>query len=154
MGSNANSLQTFGVQGRLVDWDFEGLEDVLKMSPESTVMAYWINLSASQNLTDAARAALPQSIGLRYGSQLYPTKIERLADVYFNNTWVEFHWIQPFPVGYSGLVIPYKDYMMIPAGTDYVIVYGQADPLWDARCAQQVIDVIAGGLAAESFTLA
>ena len=50
--SGSDSLQTFGVQGRLVEWDFEGLKDVLQMSPESTVMAYWINLSASQNLTE------------------------------------------------------------------------------------------------------
>ena len=58
--SGSDSLQTFGVQGRLVEWDFGGLQDALQMSPESTVMAYWINLSASQNLTDAATAALPQ----------------------------------------------------------------------------------------------
>ena len=60
--SNADSLQTFGVQGRLVDWNFDGLQDVLEMSPQSTVMAYWINTTPSQNLTDAARAALPQSL--------------------------------------------------------------------------------------------
>ena len=89
--SGSDSLQTFGVQGRLVEWDFEGLKDVLQMSPESTVMAYWINLSASQNLTDAATAALPQSLGLSYGSQIYSTKIEKLAHVNFNGTWTEFH---------------------------------------------------------------
>ncbi len=31
--SNPDSLQTFGVQGRLVDWNFDGLKDVLEMSP-------------------------------------------------------------------------------------------------------------------------
>ena len=97
--SNPDSLQTFGVQGRLVDWNFEGLKDVLEMSPESTVMAYWINLTRSQNLTDSAKAALPQSFGLTYGTQLYPTKIERLAEIYFNNTWMEFHWIRALPRG-------------------------------------------------------
>ena len=37
--SNSDSLQTFGVQGNLVDRNFEGLQDVLEISPESTVMA-------------------------------------------------------------------------------------------------------------------
>jgi hypothetical protein len=153
VGSNANSLQTFGVQGRLVDWSLDNLDDVLKMSPESTVMAYWINLSASQNLTDATRAALPQSVGMSYGSQLYPNEIERLAAAYFNNTWIEFHWIKPFPVGYSGLVIPYMDYMMIPAGTDYVTVMGRPTLFGTQDAIRQSIDVITGGLATDSFTL-
>ena len=29
-GSDANSLQTFGVQGRLVDWSLDSLDDVLE----------------------------------------------------------------------------------------------------------------------------
>jgi len=29
VASNSDSLQTFGIQGRLVEWDFEGLSDVL-----------------------------------------------------------------------------------------------------------------------------
>jgi hypothetical protein len=151
--SSSDSLQTFGVQGRLVEWDFEGLQDVLQMSPQSTVMAYWINLSASQNLTDAAAAALPQSMGLSYGSQLYSNKIEKLANVYFNGTWTEFHWIKPYLVGYNGLVIPYQGYMMIPAGTDYAIVYGKPALFGTQGSVRRVIDVIAGGLAAEGFTL-
>src|SRR5512135_87569 len=57
------SLDTFGVQGRLVDWDFNSLEDTLKMSPEKTTVAYWLNTSASGNLTNVARATLPPSIG-------------------------------------------------------------------------------------------
>ena len=151
--SNANSLQTFGVQGNLVDRNFDGLQDVLEMSPESTVMAYWINLTSSQNLTDAAKAALPESLGLTYGSQIYSTKIERLADVYFNSTSLEFHWIQPFPVGYNGLVIPYEGYMMIPAGSEYAMVMGRPVLFGTQDATRQVIDVIAGGLSAGNFTL-
>jgi hypothetical protein len=151
--SGSDSLQTFGVQGRLVEWDFEGLQDVLQMSPESTVMAYWINLSASQNLTDAAVAALPQSMGLSYAGQLYSTKIEKLANVHFNDTWTEFHWIRPYPVSYNSLVIPYQDYMMIPAGTDYVTVLGKPALFGTQDSVRRVIDVIAGGLPSESFTL-
>jgi len=151
--SNSDSLQTFGVQGNLVDRNFEGLQDVLAISPESTVMAYWINLTSSQNLTDAAKAALPESLGLTYGSQIYSTKIERLAQVYFNKTSLEFHWIQPFKVGYNGLVIPYEGYMIIPAGSEYAMVMGKPVLFGTQDAAKQVIDVITGGLSAGNFTL-
>jgi hypothetical protein len=97
--SDANSPETFGVKGSLVDWSFDGLRDVLEMAPQNTDMAYWINISSSQNLTNAASIALPQSIGLIYGDQLYSTRIERLGEVRFNNTWAEYHWIEPFPMG-------------------------------------------------------
>ena len=147
VASNTDSLQTFGMQGRLVEWDFDGLQDVLQMSPESTVMAYWINLSASQNLTEAGAAALPQSLGLNYAGQLYSTKIEKLANVHFNGTWTEFHWIKPYPVGYNSLVIPYQDYMMIPGGNDYVTVLGKPVLFGTQESVRPVIDVIAGGLA-------
>lgn len=153
VGTNAWSVETFGVQGRLVDWEFNNLDDALKMSPADTVMAYWINNTVSQNLTDAAKAALPQSLGLTYGSQLYSTNIDRLAEAYFNNTWIEFHWIKPFPVGYSGLVVPYEDYMMIPAASDYVTVMGKPTLFGTQSAMKQVIDVISGGLATENFTL-
>jgi hypothetical protein len=151
--SGRDSLQTFGVQGNLVDWDFEGLRDVLQMSPESTVMAYWINLSASPNLTDAARAAIPQSLGLNYASQLYSTKIEKLANANFNGTWTEFHRIVPYRVGYNSLVIPYQGYMMIPGGNDYVTVLGKPVLFGTQDSVRQVIDVIDGGLSSQSFTL-
>ena len=152
--SGDGSLQTFGVQGRYVEWDFEGLQDALQMSPESTVMAYWINLSASQNLTQAATAALPQSMGLSYAGQIYNNnKIEKLANANFNGTWTEFHEVQPYPVGYDGLVIPYQDYMMIPAGTDYAIVFGKPALFGTQDSVRQVLDVIMGGLSAQSFTL-
>ncbi len=152
--SGDGSLQTFGVQGRYVEWDFAGLQDVLQMSPESTVMAYWINLSASQNLTQAVTAALPQSMGLNYAGQIHNNnKIEKLADINFNGTWTEFHAVQPYPVGYDGLVIPYQDYMMIPAGTDYTIVFGMPTLFGPQDSVRQVLDVIMGGLSAQSFTL-
>ncbi len=154
VASNANSLQTFGVQGNLVDRNFDGLKDVLELSPQSTVMAYWINLTSSQDLTDAAKAAFPESLGLSYGSQIYSTKIERLADAYFNNTSLEFHWIQPFPVAYTGLVIPYEDYMMIPAGTEYTMVMGTPVLFGTQDATKQVIDVLTGGSpSAGDFTL-
>jgi hypothetical protein len=152
--SGQSSLQTFGVQGRYVEWDFEGLQDALQMSPESTVMAYWINLSASQNLTQAATAALPQSMGLSYASQIYSNnKIEKLANANFNGTWTEFHEVKPYPVGYDGLVIPYQDYMMIPAGTDFAIVFGKPALFGTQDSVRQVLDVIMGGLSAQNFTL-
>jgi hypothetical protein len=148
------SVETFGVQGRLVDWSFDSLAETLEMSPESTVMAYWINLSASQNLTDAARAILPQSFALSYGDQLYPTKIEKLAVAYFNKTWVEFHGIRPFPVSHSGLVIPYENYMMIPTSSEYVAVMGKPTLFGLQDSLKSVIDVISGGFPTDKFTLA
>ncbi|MDM7911513.1 MAG: hypothetical protein QUS09_00285 [Methanotrichaceae archaeon] len=60
----SDSLDTFGVQGRMVVWNFDSLGDVLEMAPESTSAAYWMNMSSSKNLTDAARASLPPSLGL------------------------------------------------------------------------------------------
>jgi hypothetical protein len=136
-----------------VDWNFDGLQDVLEMSPQSTVMAYWINTTPSQNLTDAARAALPQSLGLTYGPQIYPNEIERLAEVYFNNTLMEFHWVRPFPVGTSGLVIPYQDYMMIPTASEYVKVMGRPTLFGSQEATRQVLDVISGSQPAGNFTL-
>jgi hypothetical protein len=139
------------MQGRLVEWDFEGLSDVLEISPESTVMACWINMSASENLTDAARAAIPQSIGLNYPSQLYGTRIEKMARVDFNGTWAEYHWIRPYHMGYNSLVIPYQDYMMIPV-EDYVTVLGKPVLFGPQDSVRSVIDVISGALPAEGFT--
>jgi hypothetical protein len=149
-----DSLDTFGVQGRLVDWNFESLADTLEMSPESTVAAYWLNMSASQSLTDAARAALPQSFVLFYGNSLYPTEIQRLGAVYFNNTWAEFHWIRPFQLGYDGIVVPYENYMMIPTGSDYVAVMGKPVVFGTEPALQGVIDVISGNeFSTDKFSL-
>jgi len=151
--SESDSLQDFGATGNLVDWNFDGLGDVLEMAPESTVMAYWLDLNASMNLTRAASASLPQSIGLLYGSQLYSSKIERLAGINFNGSWTEFHWIKPYQIGYGSLVIPYENYMMIPTGNDYVTVLGRPVLFGIQNQVVQVLDVISGGLSAGGFTL-
>lgn len=151
--ADSYSLENFKATGNLVDWDFEGLQDVLEMAPESTVMAYWINLSAPANLTAAARAALPPSMGLSYGSQMYQNRIERLAGIYFSRSWTEMHWIKPYQVGYSSLVIPYENYMMIPTGNDYVTVLGKPVLFGTQEPVERVIDVITGGLSSDSFSL-
>jgi hypothetical protein len=151
--ADSYSLENFKATGNLVDWDFEGLQNVLEMAPESTVMAYWINLSAPGNLTAAARAALPQSMGFSYGSQMYESRIERLAGIYFNGSWTEMHWIKPYQVGYSSLVIPYENYMMIPTGNDYVTVLGKPVLFGMQEPVEKVIDVITGGLSSDRFTL-
>ena len=71
---SVDPAETFGVRGTLVEWSFEGLRDVLEMAPQSTDIAYWIDLNASKSLTDAAMIALPQSIGLLYGCLLYTSR--------------------------------------------------------------------------------
>lgn len=151
--ADSYSLENFKATGNLVDWDFEGLQDVLEIAPENTVMAYWVNLSAPANLTAAARAALPQSMGFSYGNQMYQTSIERLAGIYFNGSWTEMHWIKPYQVGYSSLVIPYENYMMIPTGNDYVTVLGKPVLFGMQEPVERVVDVITGGLSSGHFTL-
>jgi hypothetical protein len=148
------TLESFGVQGRLVDWSFDSLSDVLQMSPERTSSAYWLNLTASSNLTDAARVALPESFGLRYADKLYPVKVQRLASAQFNDSWAEFHWITPFRVAYDGLVIPYQDFMMIPTSADYVAVMGRPTLFGPQKSLESVLDVISGGFSTDRFTLA
>ncbi|OPY48399.1 MAG: hypothetical protein A4E48_02701 [Methanosaeta sp. PtaU1.Bin060] len=151
--ATTDPLQTFGVQGRLVDWSFDSLSDVLEMAPNSTVMAYWVNLSVSPNLTDTASAVLPQSFALDYGSQIYPVEIERAAAVYFNNTWTEFHWIKPFRVGYSGLVLPYENFMMIPSSSGYASVMGTPTLFGPQDSVESVLDVIVGAMSTDKFSL-
>jgi hypothetical protein len=147
------SVKTFGIPGTLVDLNFNKINDLLEMSPESTVTAYWIDLDKSENLTDAAREALPQAIGLTYGSKIYQNKIERLGVSYFNDSSVEFHWIKPYAVSYSSLVVPYDGFMMIPQSSDYYIAlskpvfFGPQEPL------KSVLDVVSGGLPTDKFTL-
>jgi hypothetical protein len=148
------SLESFGVQGRLVDWSFDSLSDVLEMSPERTSSAYWLNLSVSSNLTEAARAALPESFGLTFADRLYPVKIQRLASAQFNDSWAEFHWINPFPVAYEGLVMPYQDFMMIPTSADYVAVMGRPTLFGPQKALESVLDVISGGFSTDRYTLA
>ncbi len=147
------SPETFGVRGRLIDWNFNSLSDMLEMAPEGTMAAYWLNITASQNLTDIARAVLPKSFALSYGGKLYPNNIERLGTIYFNNTWSEFHWIEPFRLNYEGLVIPYEDYMIIPAGSDYSSVMGKPTLFGPEDGLKGVLDVISGGLPTNKFSL-
>lgn len=147
------SVDTFGVQGNFVDMSFNSLEDLLHMSPENTVFAYWINLNKSQNLTDAAREALPTAIGLSYGDRLYQNKIERLGAVYFNNSSTEFHWIKPYGVACNSLMIPYNGYMMIPQSSDYAIVLGRPVLFGPQKSLESVLDVISRGLPTDKFTL-
>jgi hypothetical protein len=149
----SGSSQTFGVQGRLVSWDFNTLKEMLGMAPESTVAAYWLNNTKSQNLTDAARAALPQSFGLMYGERLYPNNIEKLGAVYFNNTWSEFHGVKPFQVSYEGLVIPYEGFMMIPSSADYSAVMGEPVLFGPQDGLKGVLDVISGEFPTDKFSL-
>lgn len=147
------SVDTFGVQGKLVDTSFNSLDDVLRMSPESTSLAYWIDLEKSQNLTDAAREALPETIGLSYGDRLYQNKIERLGAVYFNDSLTEFHWINPYRVAYNNLVVPYDGYMMIPQSADYSMVLGRPVLFGPQKSLEGVLDVVSGGLPTDKFTL-
>ncbi len=103
---SAWSPEEFGVDGRLIDWDFQGIGDALGMYPEDLVFAYWIDLNTSQELIDAAGSALPPSLGMLYGSPgvLYPSKIERMSWALFDNGWVELHWVKPYPLGTYELV--------------------------------------------------
>lgn len=147
------SVDAFGVQGKLVDTSFNSLEDVLQMSPESTTLAYWIDLGKSQNLTDAAREVLPTAIGLNYGDRIYQNNIERLGAAYFNGSSVEFHWIKPYRVAYNSLVVPYNGYMMIPQTSDYSIVLGKPVLFGSQKSLEGVLDIVSGGLPADKFTL-
>jgi hypothetical protein len=153
----APSLETFGVGDHPVDWSFGGLGDVLQMCPEGTVQAYWVDLDKSENLTEAARAALPQLKDI-LDRKVYPAKIERVAVSYFNKTWVEFHWIRPFRVGYEGPMVPYpprdrSPFMMIPINADFSVVMGQPTLFGPQKALKSVLDVILGGLATDGFTL-
>jgi hypothetical protein len=147
------SVDIFGVPGKLVDLGFNSLDDLLKMSPENTSFAYWIDLGRSQNLTDAAREVLPVTIGLSYGDSIYQNKIERLGAAYFNDSSAEFHWIKPYRVAYNSLVVPYDGYMMIPQSSDYSIVLGRPVLFGPQKSLEGVLDVVSGGLPTDKFTL-
>ncbi|MCX8207656.1 MAG: hypothetical protein N3G75_07465 [Methanothrix sp.] len=152
------SLSAFGVRGNLVDMSFSSMQDLLEMCPENTTFAYWIDLEASQNITDAAAAVIPQiyppAAGLMYRDKMYPTEIKRGASVFFNNTWAEFHWIMPFSYNYQGLVIPYSDFMIVPATGDLGRVFGRPTLFGPESALKQIIDVILGGFPTDRLTLA
>jgi len=152
-----SSLQDFGLNGRLVDMNFASLQDALQMCPEETVLAYWIDTEASQNLTEAAGAVLPSAIppglGLHYSSSLYPNKISRMATALMNDSWLEFHWVRPFRVGYQSLVVPYNGFMIIPSNPDFSTVIGKPILIGPQSNLEMVLDVITGDFPTDQFTL-
>lgn len=138
------SLSEFGVGGRLIDWDFAGMGDALGMYPEDLVFAYWVNLSVSDNLTEAATMVLPPSVGMMYNNQLYPSTIERLSWGIFENDFVEFHWVKPYKRTGYGLAIPYQGYQMIPLNADLFNVMGMPTLFGTQPSIEQVLDVVSG----------
>lgn len=151
-------LSAFGVRGNLVDMSFSSMQDLLEMCPENTTFAYWIDLEASQNITDAATSVIPEmyppAAGLIYRDKMYPTAIKRGASVFFNGTWAEFHWIMPFSYNYQGLVIPYSDFMIVPATGDLGRVFGRPTLFGPESALKQILDVILGGFPTDRLTLA
>ncbi|TRZ68456.1 MAG: hypothetical protein D4Q77_01280 [Methanothrix sp.] len=153
---SAWSPEVFGVDGRLIDWDFLGIGDALGMYPEDLVFAYWIDLNTSQELIDAARFALPPSLGMLYGSPgtLYPSKIERLSWAFFDNGWAELHWVKPYPLGTYGLAIYHDGYQMIPLDEDLFKVMGMPVLFGPLKSVENVLDVISNDLPTSyDFTL-
>jgi hypothetical protein len=145
--SEAWNPSDFGVSGRLINWDFESLGDALGMYPENLVFAFWINLTASENLTEAAALALPPTVGLTFRDQvnLYPAPIDRASWGLYGDEIAEFHWTKPAPVGAHGLAILYNGYQMIPLGnTDLFSVMGTPVLFGSESSIKTVLDVISG----------
>lgn len=151
--NRVGSLDDFGVSGRLIDWPFDCLGDVLEMCPEDLVLAYWIDLDVSQNLTDSVRATLPPSFGVSYGDNLYPSPVEKACVAFLEDDWAEFHWMRPASVRYQGLVIPYEGFMLIPWSSDYSTVMGRPTLFGPQRSLESIIDVVNGGYCTDRFTL-
>jgi hypothetical protein len=147
----------FGVSGRLINWDFESVGDALGMYPENLVFAFWINMTASENLTEAASLALPPTVGLTFRDQvsLYPSPIDRVSWGLFGDEIAEFHWTKPAPVGAHGLAVIYNGYQMIPLGTtDLFSVMGTPVLFGSEPSAKTVLDVIVGDASTtEEFVL-
>ena len=137
----------FGVSGRLINWDFESLGDALGMYPEDLVFAFWINMTASDNLTEAAALVLPPTVGLTFRDQanIYPSPIDRVSWGLYGDEIAEFHWTKPAPVGAHGLAILYDGYQMIPIGTaDIFSVMGTPVLFGSEPSVKTVLDVITG----------
>ncbi|HPJ31100.1 MAG TPA: hypothetical protein PLZ42_06880 [Methanothrix sp.] len=147
----------FGVSGRLINWDFENLGDALGMYPEDLIFAFWMNTTASDNLTEAAAMVLPASVGLTLKDQLnlYPSPIDGVSWGLFGNETAEFHWTKPAPLGSHGLAILYNGYQMIPLGTTEIfIVMGTPVLFGTETSVKNVLDVISGTApTAEGFVL-
>jgi len=155
-GVDTGSLADFGVPGRLIDWPFTSIGDLLDTCPENLVTAYWIDLERSQNLTDAVRATISSilpNVGLSYGENIYATKVERVGAGVFNDSWIEFHWMAPAQVRYEGLMIPYEDYMIIPWSAEYSTVMGRPALFGPQATVERVLDVISGRSSTDRFSL-
>ncbi len=137
----------FGVSGRLINWDFESLGDALGMYPENLAFAYWIDMTASEDLTEAAASVLPPAVGLtlRYQVNLYPSPIDRVSWGLYGDEVAEFHWTKPAEVGAHGLAVLYRGYQIIPLGTtDLYSVMGMPVLFGSEPSVKTVLDVIAG----------
>lgn len=154
--ADATPASQFGVGGTLVDSSFSGLGDMLSMIPENTTFAYWLDMDRSDNLTSAARAAIPQSYqsyGL-YGANLYSTKIERLGAVFMNDSSsAEFHWITPYRLSYSGFTVPYQDYQLIPIGSGVFAAMGKPVVFGTQSSVERIVDVLTGTPSTAKITL-
>ncbi|MHC1631264.1 MAG: hypothetical protein ACXQT4_03065 [Methanotrichaceae archaeon] len=153
--SDTWSLSDFGMESsRLIDWDFEGIGDILGIYPENLTFAYWIDMTASQNLTDTASQVLPPSVGMTSREELYPSKIERVSWGIFDDEWAEFHWIKPYWLGSYGLAIPYNGYLMIPINTELFAVMGMPTLFGPQQSLEVVLDVISRrSLSTDKFIL-
>ena len=137
----------FGVSGRLINWDFESLGDALGMYPEDLVFAFWLNMTASDNLTEAAVMALPATVGLTLRDQLnlYPSPIDGISWGLFGDEIAEFHWTKPAPLGAHGLAVLYNGYQMVPLGTsELFIVMGTPVLFGTETSVKKVLDVLSG----------
>ncbi|MCR3883322.1 hypothetical protein P0O24_03555 [Methanotrichaceae archaeon M04Ac] len=137
----------FGVGGRLISWDFDGVGDALGMYPQDLVFAFWIDMTASEDLNEAAALSLPLTVGLTYRDQvnLYPEPIDRLSWGLFRDEIVEFHWTKPARIGVESLAILYNGYQMIPLGTtDIFTVMGTPVLFGGEPSVRTILDVLAG----------
>jgi hypothetical protein len=152
-------LEGFGMNGALVDMPFAGLSDLLAMCPENTSIAYWIDQDASPNLTSSVSSVISSlfqpSVGIISRVTLYqPTVISRSGVSYFNGTWAEYHYIKPFKMNYQGFVVPYFNYMMVPATTDFYLVMGRPTLFGSQSSMEQVLDTLIGNaLPTDRFTI-
>lgn len=137
----------FGVGGRLINWDFGSIGDCLGMYPEDLVLAFWINMTASQNLTEAAALTLPPTVGLTYRDQvkIYPSPIDRVSWGLFGDQIAEFHWTKPARLGSQGLAVFYSGYQLVPVGTtEIVTVLGTPVLFGTEPSVKSVLDVLSG----------
>jgi hypothetical protein len=153
--SDETPSTAFGMGGRMIEWNFNSLADMLETAPENVTYAYWVNLQKSQNITDVAQVTLPQSAGLIYkGSSLYSNNIERLGVVFMEGSGsVEYHWIKPYNIGFQGMTVPYDDFQMIPVSQGMYYVLGKPILFGQEKSVKSVLDVIAGGLPTDKFSI-